>query len=61
MSHTFTFGFDADDDDVEEDAHNLLNESQIDVRGDSAKQVNPHLEEPKLHALQEMVLLFVDF
>lgn len=69
MSHAFTFGFDDNgngndndnDNDVEEVAHNLLNESQIDIREDSARQMNPNLEEPRLHALQEMVLFFVDF
>lgn len=53
MSQAFTFEF--DNDDVEDDSDNLLKEPVTHVREDSAVQVNPHLEEPKLHCLQEMV------
>lgn len=53
MSQAFTFEF--DNDDVEDDSDNLLKEPATDVREDSAVQMNPHLEVPKLHRLQEMV------
>lgn len=63
MSQAFTFGFDShshsdsdgDGDGVEQDGRNFLNESQRDIREDSAMQMNPHSEEPKSHSLLEMV------
>lgn len=61
MSQAFTFGFDShshsdgDGDGVGQDGRNFLNESQRDIREDSAMQMNPHSEELKSHSLLEMV------
>lgn len=51
MSQGFTFDFD----NVEEDDHSLVHETQGDIREDSAMQINPDVKEPKLHSIQEMV------
>lgn len=53
MSRAFTFGF--HNNGVEEDGHHSLSESQTDIRENSAMPVNPHLEAPKVHSLQDMV------
>lgn len=53
MSQAFTFGF--DNNGVEEDGHNPLSESQTGIGGNSTMPVNPHLEAPKVHSLQDMV------
>ena len=54
MPQGFTFGFDSD---LDDDGQDPLEESRTNVSDGSFVQTESQLEEPKLHALQEMVWL----